>query len=73
MAMQQRTGRLAVLFVLVVGLMVALAAPAGAATNQISGVGVFDTTGVCPAPPRGYEVFSSLPPMLMRGSLVGCW
>jgi hypothetical protein len=25
--------------------------PAGAATNQLSGVGIFDTTGVCP-PPR---------------------
>jgi hypothetical protein len=73
MAMQQKTGRLAVLFVLVVGLMVALAAPAGAATNQISGVGVFDTTGVCPAPPTGYEDFTSLPPMVMTGSLEGCW
>jgi hypothetical protein len=73
MAMQQKTGRLAVLFVLVVGLMVALVAPAGAATNQISGVGVFDTTGACPAPPSGYEDFTSLPPMVMTGSLEGCW
>jgi hypothetical protein len=39
--MQHSKERLAVLFVLVVGLMMALAVPAGAATNQISGVGVF--------------------------------
>src|SRR5688572_12921199 len=65
--MQQRRERLAVLFVLVVGLMVALAAPAGAATTQLSGVGVFDTTGVCPDPPTGFEDFTSLPPMVMTG------
>jgi hypothetical protein len=59
--------------VLVVGLMVALAVPAGAATNQLSGVGIFDTTGVCPAPPTGYEGFTSLPPLVMTGSLEGCW
>jgi hypothetical protein len=72
MPMQQRTGRLTVLFVLV-GLMVAPAVPAGAATNQISGVGVFDTTGACPDPPTGYEDFTSLPPLVMTGSLEGCW
>jgi len=71
--MQQRRERMAVLFVLVVGLMVALAAPAGAATTQLSGVGVFDTTGVCPDPPTGFEDFTSLPPMVMTGSLEGCW
>ena len=73
MPMQQKTGPLAIRLVLVVGLMVALAAPAGAATNQISGVGVFDTTGACPAPPTGYEDFTSLPPLVMTGSLEGCW
>jgi hypothetical protein len=73
MLMQQRTLRLAVLLVLVVGLMVALAAPAGAATNQLSGVAVFDTTGACPDPPTGYEDFISLPPLVMTGSLEGCW
>jgi hypothetical protein len=72
MPMQPRTGRLTVLFVLVVGLMVALAAPAGAATSQLSGVGVFDTTGECPDPPAGYEDFTSLPPLVMTGSLEGC-
>ena len=71
--MQPRTGRLTVLFVLAVGLMVALAAPAGAATNQISGVGIFDATGQCPPPPAGYEDFTSIPPLVMTGSLEGCW
>jgi hypothetical protein len=71
--MQLKTERLALLFVLVVGLLVALAAPAVAATNQISGVGIFDTTGQCPDPPTGYDDFTSLPPLVMTGSLEGCW
>ena len=71
--MQQKRERLAVLFVLVVGLMMAPAAPAAAATNQISGVGIFDTTDQCPDPPTGYEDFTSLPPLVMTGSLEGCW
>ena len=45
--MQRKTERSAALFVLVVGLMVALSAPAAAATNQISGVAIFDTQGQC--------------------------
>jgi hypothetical protein len=45
------------------------AAPAAAATNQISGVGVLDTTGECLDPPTGYEDFT----IVMTGSLVGCW
>ena len=49
--MQLETERLAGPVVLVVGLMVALSAPAGAATSQISGVGIFDTAGECPDPP----------------------
>ena len=67
--MQQRTERLAALFVLFFGLMVALSAPAGAATNQISGVGIFDTAGECQGPPTGYEDFT----IVMTGSLEGCW
>jgi hypothetical protein len=58
---------------LIVGLMMALAAPASAATTQISGVGFFDTTGECPDPPAGYEDFVSYPPIVMTGSLEGCW
>ena len=72
--MQQVMRRLAVCLVLIAGVMVAVAAPAGAATNQISGVGVFDAAGdVCPDPPAGYEDFTSLPPLIMTGSLEGCW
>jgi hypothetical protein len=72
MPTQPRTGRPTVLFVLVVGLIVALAVPAGAATNQLSGVGIVDTTGACPPPPTGFEDFTSLPPLVMTGSLDGC-
>jgi hypothetical protein len=71
--MQQRTERLAVLFVLIAGLMVTVSSPAGAATHQISGVGVFDTAGECPGPPTGYEDFTSIAPLVMTGSLEGCW
>lgn len=71
--MQKQSARLAVLFIVVVGLIVALAAPGSAATNQLSGVAVFDTTGVCPEPPTGYEDFTDLPPLVMTGSLDGCW
>ena len=66
--MQKQSARLAVLFILVVGLIAAFAAPAGAATNQL-GVAVFDPGGVCPAPPAGYEDFTDLPPLVMTGSL----
>jgi hypothetical protein len=71
--MQRKTERLPGLFILVVCLMVALSAPAGAATNQISGIGIFDTAGACPDPPAGYEDFTSIPPLVMTGSLEGCW
>jgi hypothetical protein len=71
--MRQKTERRAVPFVLIVGLMLALVAPAGAATNQISGVGFSDSTGECPPPPAGYEDFTSIPPLVMTGSLEGCW
>jgi hypothetical protein len=67
--MEQKMGRLAALAVLVVGLSVALAAPASAGTIQISGVAV---PGQCPAPPPGYEEFVDLPPLVMTGSLKGC-
>jgi hypothetical protein len=57
---------------LVGGLLVALSAPANAATNQISGVAVLDTTGACPDPPAGYEDFTDFT-QVMTGSLDGCW
>ena len=61
-----------VLFAVLAGLMVVLPAQAGAATDRLSGVGVFDTTGACPEPPAGYEDFTDFT-MVMTGSLEGCW
>jgi cytochrome c5 len=69
--MRTKIQRLVLLVMLVGGLLVALSAPANAATNQISGVAVYDTT--CPAPPAGYEDFNSIPPLRLTGSLEGCW
>ena len=57
---------------LVIGLSVALAAPAAAGTAQIAGVGVLDTTGVCGSPPAGYAAFTDFT-IVMSGSLDGCW
>jgi hypothetical protein len=54
---------------------VALASPsvAPAAHTQLAGVAVYDTTGVCPGPPAGFEDYTSVPPLVMSGSLQGCW
>ena len=70
--MRAKIQRLVLLGVLVGGLLVALSAPASAATNQISGVAVADTTGTCPAPPVGFEDFTDLT-LVVTGSLEGCW
>ena len=48
--MRTKIQRLVLLVMLVGGLLVALSAPANAATNQISGVAVHDTTGACTDP-----------------------
>jgi hypothetical protein len=69
--MRTKIQRLVLLGVLVGGLLVALSAPASAATNQISGVAVLDT-GTCPAPPAGSEDFDDLT-LVMTGDLEGCW
>jgi hypothetical protein len=74
--MRTKIQRLVLLGVLVGGLLVALSAPASAATNQISGVAVYDTTppSVClDPPPPGYEDFTSYPPQVITGDLDGCW
>ncbi len=47
-------------------------APVTAKANQIAGIGVFDTTN-CPGPPDGYDDFVSYPPIMLTGSLEGCW
>jgi hypothetical protein len=58
---------------LVIMLTIAVSTPAGA-SNQISGVGVFDTSGsTCSGPPSGYADFVSYPPIVLSGSLEGCW
>ena len=70
--MRTKIQRLVLLVMLVGGLLVALSTPANAATNQISGVAVLDTTDACPAPPAGYDDFTDFT-QVMTGSLVGCW
>ena len=70
--MRTRIQRLVLSGMLVGGLLVALSTPANAATNQISGVAVLDTTGACPPPPVGYEDFTDFT-QVMTGDLDGCW
>lgn len=71
--MRTKIQRLALLGVLVVGsLVAALSAPASAATTQISGVGVVDSTGECGPPPSGYANFTDFT-MVITGDLDGCW
>jgi hypothetical protein len=67
----QRLGLLAVLFI---GWTMAGSALASASSNQISGVAVFDLSGAtCEGPPVEYADFVSYPPLLLSGSLEGCW
>ena len=41
---------------------------------QISGRGVFDVSGsICSGPPSGYADFVDYPPLVLSGSLQGCW
>jgi hypothetical protein len=71
--MRTKIQRSVLLGVLVGGLLVALTTPASAATNQISGVSFYDTTGECGPPPSGYADFTSYPPLVITGDLDGCW
>jgi hypothetical protein len=68
---QKKIQRLALLFVLVMGLLSALPVSAQAATNQLSGDAIYDAA-TCPGPPAGYEEFVSYPGLDMTGSLDGC-
>ena len=45
---------------------------AGDAATRLSGDAHFDAVQ-CPAPPPGYEDFTSYPGLVMTGSLDGCW
>lgn len=71
--MQRKTVRAALSLLLVIGFTLAGARGADAAQIQIAGVAVYDTTGACPDPPPGYEDYTSIPPLVMTGSLQGCW
>ena len=71
--MPKNIHRLALAVALMTGGLLMLSAPANAATNQISGTALVDTTGPagqCPAEPSGYKDF---PALVMTGSLDGCW
>jgi hypothetical protein len=66
--------RISVLATVAISTTVVGPAPVSAASNQVSGIGVFVTTGTtCPGPPEGYDDFRSYPPILLTGSLEGCW
>ena len=66
--------RLAVLLVFALGALVVLPTHVNAAATQISGDSTYDTTGaVCGPPPAGYADYTSYPPLVLQGSLVGCW
>ena len=68
--------RLGVVMVLVVGSLLGVAAvPAQAAVRQIDGPAyVSPSPGVpCPAPPKAFSDFTDFAPLVLRGSLIGCW
>jgi hypothetical protein len=68
--MRRKIHRLALLAVVMGGLLVAVSVPASAAgAVQISGVGVYETTGECGPPPAGFDTY---PGLIMTGSLEGC-
>lgn len=70
--MPKNIQRLALAVALMTGGLLMLSAPANAATNQISGTAFFNPSPAapCPEPPTD---FSSYPPIVMTGSLDGCW
>ena len=73
---RRRTNIGALTFVvsLLASLLLALPAPAHAANHQLTGTASFNPPPPpgtpCPAPPSAYH---SYPPLVMRGSLHGCW
>lgn len=66
--------RMSVIAATAVSATMVASAPVSATANQIAGIGVFDTAGTtCPGPPDGYADFVSYPPIVLTGSLEGCW
>jgi hypothetical protein len=66
-----KSRRLILLVLLVMGLLMVSPVVANAATNRVSGDAFYDADQ-CPAPPAGYEDFTSYPGMVLTGSLEGC-
>ena len=68
-------GRLeaAALLVGVFGAVSVLPSSAAPVVQQLVGTAAFETTATCGAPPAGYADFTSYPPIVMMGSLKGCW
>lgn len=64
--------RLTFVVVLLASLLLALPAQAQAGTRQLTGTAFFNPTPgtPCPEPPSGYD---SYPPLVLSGSLEGCW
>ena len=58
--------------ILLASLLLALPAPAHAAMRQITGTAFFNPSpgAPCPEAPAGYD---SYPPLVVKGSLEGCW
>lgn len=48
---------------------------ASAANTKLAGVAIYDDeeNPVCPPPPEGFEDFVSYPPLVLAGTLEGCW
>lgn len=67
--------RLLWIVLLLAGSLLGAAAPAQAANRQISGGATLDpaTGGQCGAPPAGFEDFVDFAPLVLVGSLDGCW
>jgi hypothetical protein len=70
--MLKNTPRLAFVVMLMAGSLIALTAPANAATNQISGTAFFNPSEGHPCP-VDQPAYSSYDPIVMTGSLDGCW
>ena len=72
--MKNKFQRLALVLLCAVGTLAVLPTRVHAAATQISGDSFYDTAGVvCEPPPSGYADFTSYPPLVISGSLEGCW
>ena len=67
--------RRAWVIILLAGSLLGVAAPARATSSQIGGTALLnpDAGAPCPGPPSGYSTYVSFAPLVMSGSLTGCW